>query len=51
MRMSGTWVAPPAPKDVVVRGAPWEGGENGNQWPLLKNESTRSQRKSRNTQC
>jgi len=36
MRMSGTWVAPPAPKDVVVRGAPWEGGENGNQWPLLK---------------
>ncbi len=36
MRMSGTWVAPPAPKDVVVRGAPWEGGENGNAWPLLK---------------
>ena len=36
MRMSGTWVAPPAPKDVVVRGAPWEGGENGTQWPLLK---------------
>ncbi len=39
MRMSGTWVAPPAPPGVVVRGAPWEGGENGNQWPLLqKNE-------------
>src|SRR4051812_41727216 len=36
VRMSGTWVAPPAPKDVVVRGAPWEGGENGNERPLLK---------------
>lgn len=36
MRMSGTWVAPPAPQGVVVRGAPWEGGENGNEWPLLK---------------
>lgn len=36
MRMSGTWVAPPPPKDVVVRGAPWEGGDNGNTWPLLK---------------
>jgi len=36
MRMSGTWVAPPAPPGVVVRGAPWEGGENGNEWPLLK---------------
>ena len=36
MRMSGTWVAPPAPQGVVVRGTPWEGGENGNQWPLLK---------------
>lgn len=36
MRMSGTWVAPPPPQGVVVRGALWEGGENGNQWPLLK---------------
>jgi acyl-coenzyme A thioesterase PaaI-like protein len=36
VRMSGTWVAPPAPQGVVVRGAPWEGGENGNDWPLLK---------------
>jgi acyl-coenzyme A thioesterase PaaI-like protein len=36
MRMSGTWVAPPPPKDVVVRGAPWEGGEDGRNWPLLK---------------
>ena len=36
LRMSGTWVAPPPPKDVVVRGAPWEGGENGNTRPLLK---------------
>lgn len=36
MRMSGTWVAPPAPRGVVMRGAPWEGGDDGNQWPLLK---------------
>jgi acyl-coenzyme A thioesterase PaaI-like protein len=34
--MSGIWVAPPAPQGVVVRGTPWEGGENGNHWPLLK---------------
>ncbi len=36
MRMSGTWVSPPAPKGVVMRGLPWEGGEDGNQRPLLK---------------
>ena len=36
VRMSGTWVAPPAPEGVVVRGTPWEGGENGNLRPLLK---------------
>lgn len=35
MRMSGTWVAPPAPKGMVMRGLPWEGGENGAQRPLL----------------
>ena len=35
MRMSGTWVAPPAPPGVVMRGLPWEGGEDGNRWPLL----------------
>jgi acyl-coenzyme A thioesterase PaaI-like protein len=36
MRMSGTWVSPPAPPGVIMRGLPWEGGENGNQRPLLK---------------
>ena len=36
MRMSGTWVAPLAPQGVVVRGLPWEGGEDGNLRPLLK---------------
>lgn len=36
VRMSGTWVAPPAPPGVVVRGTPWEGGEDGSQRPLLK---------------
>ncbi len=36
MRMSGVWVSPPAPKGVVMRGLPWEGGENGNDRPLLK---------------
>ena len=36
VRMSGTWVAPPAPKGVTMRGLPWEGGEDGTQWPLLK---------------
>ncbi len=36
MRMSGTWVSPPAPKGVVMRGLPWEGGENGRERPLLK---------------
>ncbi len=36
MRMSGTWVAPPAPPGRVMSGLPWEGGENGNQRPLLK---------------
>ncbi|HTE16413.1 MAG TPA: hypothetical protein VK642_15175, partial [Burkholderiales bacterium] len=35
MRMSGTWVSPPAPKGVILRGLPWEGGEDGTQWPLL----------------
>ncbi len=36
MRMSGTWVSPPAPKGVITRGLPWEGGEDGAQLPLLK---------------
>lgn len=36
LRMSGTWVAPPAPAGVVMRGLPWEGGEDGNQRPLLE---------------
>jgi acyl-coenzyme A thioesterase PaaI-like protein len=36
MRMSGTWVSPPAPAGVVMRGLPWEGGEDGNERPLLK---------------
>ena len=36
MRMSGTWVSPPAPKGMVMRGLPWEGGENGALRPLLK---------------
>lgn len=36
MRMSGTWVAPPAPPGRVMSGLPWEGGENGNHRPLLK---------------
>ncbi len=36
VRMSGTWVAPPIPQGVVVRGSPWEGGEDGNLRPLLK---------------
>ena len=36
MRMSGTWVSPPAPQGVVMRGLPWEGGEDGNNRPLLK---------------
>lgn len=36
LRMSGTWVAPPPPQGVVLRGSPWEGGENGNQLPLLR---------------
>ena len=39
MRMSGTWVSPPAPPGVVMSGLPWEGGENGAERPLLnKNE-------------
>lgn len=36
MRMSGVWVSPPAPKGVMPRGLPWEGGEDGAQYPLLK---------------
>ena len=36
MRMSGTWVSPPAPKGAVMQGLPWEGGQDGAQWPLLK---------------
>ena len=36
MRMSGTWVSPPAPKGASMRGLPWEGGENGAKWPMLK---------------
>jgi acyl-coenzyme A thioesterase PaaI-like protein len=42
MRMSGTWVAPPAPQGAVMRGLPWEGGENGNHWPLLKKSELES---------
>jgi acyl-coenzyme A thioesterase PaaI-like protein len=36
MRMSGTWVSPPAPKGVAMAGLPWEGGVDGNTLPLLK---------------
>lgn len=36
MRMSGTWVSPPAPPGVTPRGLPWEGGEDGAAYPLLK---------------
>lgn len=36
MRMSGTWVSPPAPPGVTPRGLPWEGGEDGATYPLLK---------------
>lgn len=36
MRMSGTWVAPPTPPGMSLRGLPWEGGEDGNARPLLK---------------
>ena len=36
MSSTGTWVAPPAPKGVVMLGLPWEGGQDGAQWPLLK---------------
>ena len=36
MRMSGTWVSPPAPKGVAMAGLPWEGGQDGAQLPLLK---------------
>jgi acyl-coenzyme A thioesterase PaaI-like protein len=36
MRMSGTWVSPPAPKGVVMAGLPWEGGQDGAHLPLLK---------------
>jgi acyl-coenzyme A thioesterase PaaI-like protein len=42
MRMSGTWVAPPAPQGMVMRGLPWEGGENGDHWPLLKKSELES---------
>ncbi len=45
VRMSGTWVAPPAPQGVVVRGARWEGGENGNDWPLLKKNELEAKEK------
>ncbi len=36
MRMSGTWVEPPAPKGMVMRALPWEGGASGALRPLLK---------------
>ncbi len=35
LRMSGTWVSPPAPKGMVMHGLPWEGGQDGNNLPLL----------------
>lgn len=35
LRMSGTWVSPPAPKGMVMHGLPWEGGQDGNDLPLL----------------
>jgi acyl-coenzyme A thioesterase PaaI-like protein len=35
LRMSGTWVSPPAPKGVAMAGLPWEGGQDGNDLPLL----------------
>jgi acyl-coenzyme A thioesterase PaaI-like protein len=36
MRMSGTWVSPPVPPGVIMRGLRWEGGEDGRDRPLLK---------------
>jgi acyl-coenzyme A thioesterase PaaI-like protein len=36
MRMSGTWVSPPAPKGMIMQGLPWEGGQDGAALPLLK---------------
>ena len=36
MRMSGTGLSPPIPPGVVMRGLPWEGGEDGRGRPLLK---------------
>lgn len=36
MRMSGVWVAPPAPIGMTMQGLPWEGGQDGTQLPLLK---------------
>lgn len=36
MRCSGVWVSPPAPKGMTMYGLPWEGGENGDDRPLLK---------------
>ena len=36
MRMSGTWVSPPAPQGMTMRGLPWEGGQDGSLLPLLK---------------
>jgi acyl-coenzyme A thioesterase PaaI-like protein len=36
LRMSGTWVSPPAPPGAIMRGLPWEGGENGELRPLLR---------------
>jgi hypothetical protein len=36
LRVSGTWVSPPAPRGMVMHGLPWEGGVDGSDWPLLK---------------
>ncbi len=36
MRMSGTWVSPPAPPGRTMTGLPWEGGTDGRGLPLLK---------------
>lgn len=35
LRMSGTWVSPPAPKGMAMYGLPWEGGQDGDELPLL----------------
>jgi acyl-coenzyme A thioesterase PaaI-like protein len=45
MRCSGVWVAPPAPKGMVMHGLPWEGGEDGTQRPLLQRDALEANEK------